>query len=69
MNRRINKIFAVIHNSQIVCIDNTLAGFHAQFKNMEPSMFGYLTLFKRFQKDDYFSLVIDNKTYHFQRIQ
>lgn len=67
MNNRTKKFFIAINDNEVVCLDNTLAGFHELFKKMESSAVGYITFFRKFKETDRFQLEINNKVYYFQK--
>ncbi|MEO6522213.1 MAG: hypothetical protein ABIN91_11080 [Mucilaginibacter sp.] len=67
MNKRAKKLFVVILNNQLTYCNTNLKALHASATTIPGYTDSYVTLFRRFQAADAFTITIGDKQYHFQK--
>jgi hypothetical protein len=67
VNKRAKKIFVVILDNQLIYFNTNLKALHASATGIPGFTDSYVTLFRRFQAADGFTLSIGDKEYHFQK--
>jgi hypothetical protein len=67
VNKRAKKLFVVINDNQLIYCNTNLKALHASAIGINGFTDSYVTLFRRFQAADAFTLTLNDKEYHFQK--
>jgi hypothetical protein len=68
MNERITKLFACCLNNQVIAFETNLLEFHKKMSAIEPKVYSYRWLGKKFKESQTFEQAIDGKSYTFQQL-
>jgi hypothetical protein len=68
MNERITKLFVCCLNNQVIAFETNLLEFHKKMTEIEPSVYGYRWLGKKFKESPTFEQSFSGKNYTFQQL-
>jgi hypothetical protein len=69
MNNQLRCFYVAILDNEVVCFDTTVAVFRKEFVKIEPKIFNYRTLLRKFDTPSAkFTLTLSGKEYHFQKL-